>query len=202
MGAIGTSAASSRIISSSSCRCPTLTSLAALHTWRHDGIVTAGRRVRQGDDGRETYERIPTQHRSLDDLQVGRLGQQHPHRDLQTRVGGVGDADGAITLRWSTNDPKRYAMKGVKRVEDVNMGGVCTQGSVGAGGTIRICIASYPAGAFPSTAPAGSPVTPGSSCRSECCRGCSAGCSSTRCSRRIPTQVIGSFTTGSFRLRF
>jgi hypothetical protein len=65
--------------------------------------------------------------RSLDDLHVGGIGQQHPHGNFQTPVGGVDDTDRAVALLWFADEPKGQAMKWVERVANANVCAVDAQ---------------------------------------------------------------------------
>ena len=155
VASIGTTTSSSRISRSISRRCRTITSLASANTRLQKVSVTVV--IQQcGDHGRETQKRVPTQMRSLYDLYVGGLRQQHPHGYLQTPARCVDDTDRAISLLGSANDLQGHAMKGVERVEDSNVRRVCAQGSVGAGSSTCMSTASSPAAPCRGTAPGGS----------------------------------------------
>ena len=80
-----------------------------------------------------------TQVRSLRDLDLGALPQQHPDRNLQPPPGWIHDTDRTIPPLRSANDLQGSTMKRVKGVEDLNIRIIRAQGIVGEGATIRTC---------------------------------------------------------------
>jgi len=79
-----------------------------------------------------------TQVRSLRDLDLGALPQQHPDRNLQPPPGWIHDTDRTIPPLRSANDLQGSTTKRVKGVEDLNIGTIRAQGIVGEGAIIRI----------------------------------------------------------------
>ena len=80
-----------------------------------------------------------TQVRSLRDLDLGALPQQHPDRNLQPPPGWIHDTDRTIPPLRSANDLQGSTMKRVKGVEDLNIRIIRAQGIVGVGAIIRTC---------------------------------------------------------------
>ena len=79
-----------------------------------------------------------TQVRSLRDLDLGALPQQHPDRNLQPPPGWIHDTDRPISPLRSAKDPQGNTMKRVKGVEDLNICIIGTQGIVGVGAIIHM----------------------------------------------------------------
>ena len=70
----------------------------------------------------------------------GSFRRQHPYRNLEPPPGLVNDGDRAISTLWSAHDLKSRTIEWVKTVEDVDVRGFCTQGTVGVGVFIPISI--------------------------------------------------------------
>src|SRR5260370_13635123 len=86
------------------------------------------------------------------DLHLGRIRQQHPQRNLQTPPRWIADRDRAVSLLRSADNPKGGTMERVELIEDLDVRGFCAQGTVGAGGCIRIYTAWFPpADSLPTT---------------------------------------------------
>ena len=97
-----------------------------------------------------------TQVRSLRDLDLGALPQQHPDRNLQPPPGWIHDTDRTIPPLRSANDLQGSTMKRVKGVEDLKILIIGTQGILSVGVTIRMSTVRFPpADSLPIT-PAGS----------------------------------------------
>src|SRR5882762_8983042 len=94
---------------------------------------------------RERQKSFLTQKRLLRDLHLGRIRQQHPQRNLQTPPRWIADRDRAVSLLRSADNPKSGTMERVELIEDLDVRGFCTQGTVGAGGRIPTFTAWCPA---------------------------------------------------------
>jgi hypothetical protein len=81
-----------------------------------------------------------TQVRSLRDLDLGALWQQHPDRNLQSSPGWVYNTDRPISPPRSAKDLQDSTTKRVKGVEDLNIRIIRAQGIVGVGATTRTSI--------------------------------------------------------------
>ena len=77
--------------------------------------------------------------RSLRDLDLGALWQQHPDGNLQAPPSWVHDTDRPISPLRSAKDPQGNTMKRVKGVEDLNICIIGAQGIEDVGATIRMC---------------------------------------------------------------
>jgi hypothetical protein len=78
--------------------------------------------------------------RSLRDLDLGALWQQHPDRNLQSPPGWVHDTDRPISPPRSAKDLQDSTTKRVKGVEDLNIRIIRAQGIVGVGAMTRTSI--------------------------------------------------------------
>jgi hypothetical protein len=74
--------------------------------------------------------------RLFSDLYRGGFARQHPARNLQTLPGCVNDADRPIPPLGPTKDLQGGTVKGVKRIEDLNIRIIRAQGIVGVGALI------------------------------------------------------------------
>ena len=74
----------------------------------------------------------------------GSFRRQHPYRNLEPPPGLINDGDRAISTLWSAHDLKSRTIEWVKTVEDVDVRGFCTQGTVGVGVFIPIFTVSFP----------------------------------------------------------
>ena len=74
------------------------------------------------------------------DLDLGAVPRQHPDWNLQSPPSWVNDTDRSISPLRSAKDPQGNTMKRVKRIEDLNICIIGTQGIVGVGAIIRTCI--------------------------------------------------------------
>jgi len=77
--------------------------------------------------------------RSLRDLYLSAIRQQHPDRNLQSLPRWIGDSDRSISPLRSAEDLKGSAVKWVERIEDLDVRAFCAQGIVGVGAIIRTC---------------------------------------------------------------
>jgi hypothetical protein len=102
--------------------------------------------------------------RLFGDFCLGAITRQHPDRNLQTLPGRVNDADRPIASLRSAKDLQGGAMQRVKGVEDLNIRIIGTQGILGVGAFIPICIVSCLVVASPWTAAVGWPAVQASSC--------------------------------------
>jgi hypothetical protein len=75
--------------------------------------------------------------RSLRDLDLGALWQQHPDGNLQSPPSWVHDTDRPISPLRAAKDLQGSTTKRVKGVEDLNIRITRAQGIVGVGATIR-----------------------------------------------------------------
>jgi len=73
----------------------------------------------------------------------GGFRRQHPHRNLQPPSGLVNDGDRTISPLRPAYDLKGRTTEWVKTVEDVDVRGFCTQGTVGVGVFIPTFTASF-----------------------------------------------------------
>src|SRR5260370_29049810 len=78
------------------------------------------------------------------DLHLSRIRQQHPQRNFQTPSRWIADRDRAVSLLRSADNPKSGTMERVELIEDLDVRGFCTQGTVRADGLIRTYTASSP----------------------------------------------------------
>ena len=84
------------------------------------------REVQQWSDQRgETQKGFLTQMRSLYDLYVGGIRQQHPRRDLQTLSGSIHNSDRAVSSFGFADDLKAIAAEWMERIENTNPLGFC-----------------------------------------------------------------------------
>ena len=67
----------------------------------------------------------------------------------------IDDRDRAVSLLRSADNPKSGTMERVELIEDLDVRGFCTQGTVGAGGRIPTCTASFQPAVFHQTTRAG-----------------------------------------------
>ena len=79
----------------------------------------------------------------------GGFRRQHPHRNLQPPPGLVNDGDRTISPLRPAHDLKGRTTEWVKTVEDVDVRGFCTQGSVGVGVSIPTYTAPFLRADFP-----------------------------------------------------
>ena len=119
-----------------------MTSLASVNSRLQKVIVNVVFRVGWcGQQRRERQKSFLTQMRSLRDLYLGAIRQQHPHRNLQSPPRWVDDRDRAISPLRSADDLKGSAMERMERVEDLDVRVFRAQGIVSADATIRMFIA-------------------------------------------------------------
>ena len=85
----------------------------------------------------------------------GGFRRQHPHRNLQPPPGLVNDGDCTISPLRPAHDLKGRTTEWVKTVEDVDVRGFCTQGTVGVGVFIPMSTVSSPLADSPAITPAG-----------------------------------------------
>jgi hypothetical protein len=115
-----------------------MTSLASVNNCLQKVIVNTVLDVWQCDEQRrERQKSFLTQKRLLRDLHLGRIRQQHPQRNLQTPPRWIADRDRAVSMLRSADNPKSGTMERVELIEDLDVRGFCTQGTVGVGGIIR-----------------------------------------------------------------
>lgn len=97
----------------------------------------------------------------------GGFRRQHPYRNLQTPPALVNDGDRTISPLRSPNDLKGRTTEWVKTVEDVDVRGFCTQGTVGVGVLIPMCIAWSQVAGSPQIIDDGFPAGTSSFCPSK-----------------------------------
>ena len=162
----GTATSSFRIPMSGSCSCSTMTSLTSVNNCLQKVIVNPVLDVWRCDEQRrERQKSFLTQKRLLRDLHLGRIRQQHPQRNLQTPPRWIADRDRAVSLLRSADNPKSGTMERVELIEDLDVRGFCTQGTVGAGGCILMCTAWSRQADSPPTASGGFTRSTPSSCQ-------------------------------------
>ena len=71
----------------------------------------------------------------------GSFRRQHPYGNLEPSPGLVNDTDRAISPLRPAHDLKGRTIEWVKTVEDVDVRGFCTQGTVGVGAIIPMSTA-------------------------------------------------------------
>ena len=94
--------------------------------------------------------------RSLRDLYLSALRQQHPDRNFQSPPRWIGDSDSSISPLRSAEDLKSSAVKWVERIEDLDVRAFRAQGIVGVGASTRTFTAWCRAEEYHPTAHAGS----------------------------------------------
>ena len=95
----------------------------------------------------------------------GGFRRQHPYRNLQPPPTLVNDGDRTISPFWPAHDLKDRTTEWVKTIEDLDVRGFCTQGTVGVGVIILTFTASSPPEACRPMASDGSIPATLSSCR-------------------------------------
>ena len=96
----------------------------------------------------------------------GGFRRQHPYGNLQTFPGPVNNRHRAISSLRSAKDPNRGTVERVERIEDLDFSAFCTQGTVGVGVIILMCIAWCRAGDYQPIIDAGFRAATSSFCRS------------------------------------
>lgn len=149
----GTSSSSGRVrLRSSSC---TITSLAPVNG-RLRKVIVDSIDSRANQQGREIQKGFSAQKSLFSRLDVRSGRREHPHRDLQALAYRIEDRDGTVAAFGSTNDSKAIAVEWMKRIENLDVRGVRTQGIVRDDGSIRMSTAPFPLADFLPIAPAGS----------------------------------------------
>ena len=95
----------------------------------------------------------------LADRYLGGFWREHPYRNLQPPPGLVNDGDRTISPLRPAHDLKGRTTEWVKTVEDVDVRGFCTQGTVGVGVFILMSTALSPPAGSRSITPAGFELT-------------------------------------------
>jgi hypothetical protein len=90
------------------------------------------------EQGGELQKRFSAQKCLFSRLDVCGGRREHPHRNLQPLAYWVQDRDCTIAALGSTNDSEAIALERMKRIENLNVRGVRTQGIVRDDGLIRI----------------------------------------------------------------
>jgi hypothetical protein len=108
----------------------------------------------------------------------GGFRRQHPYRNLQPPPGLVNDGDRTIFPLRPAHDLKGRTTEWVKTVENVDVRGFCTQGTVRVGVFIPMSTVSFPPADSPAIAPAGFDLTHASSFPLLYCGACFAASSS------------------------
>ncbi len=75
---------------------------------------------------------------------VSGVGTDHPYRNLQPPARWVYNRDGTISPFWSPGDSQTITVQRMKRIENADMRGIRTQGTMGGFGTIPTFTASFP----------------------------------------------------------
>src|SRR6266849_2459678 len=101
--------------------------------------------------------------RSLRDLYLSAIRQQHPDRNFQSLPRWIGDSDSSISPLRSAEDLKSSAVKWVERIEDLDVRAFRAQGIVSVGATIPISTAWSQLGESRRTVLAGYLAAPSSS---------------------------------------
>jgi hypothetical protein len=135
----GTSSSSVRVRLKSS-SCSTITSLTPVHRRLRKVIVDSiDSRVRE--QGGKIQKRFSAQKRLVSRLNIRGGPREHPHRNLQALACWVEDRHCTVAAFGSTNDSKAIAVERMKRIENLNVRGVRTQGIVRDDGFIRMSTA-------------------------------------------------------------
>ena len=145
LASTGTRTSRFSIISSRSCSCTILASIASINSYLEEVIVIGvhgGKR--RGKQRCKVQKSIRAQRCFIVDLDVSAGRREHPNRDLEPTTARPHDSDCTITGLRSADDPQRTAMQRVKRIENVNVSRFRTQGIVGAAVFIRMCIVWSP----------------------------------------------------------
>jgi hypothetical protein len=88
-------------------------------------------------------ERFSAQKPLLVDLDIGGVRQKHPYRNLQSLAYCVDDRDCTVSPFGSTEDSQTISAKGMKRIENPDVRGLCTQGIVCGSGIIPMFTTSF-----------------------------------------------------------
>jgi hypothetical protein len=83
------------------------------------------------------------------------IWRQHPDRNFQSPADWVDDGDRTISPLRPAQDFESSSLEWVKRIEDLDMRALRTQGIVGGGVSIRMCTAWFPREASRLTKPNG-----------------------------------------------
>jgi hypothetical protein len=84
----------------------------------------------------------------LADHYPGSFRRQHPYGNLQPLPTPVNDRHRAVFPFRSAKDLNGSALEGVKRIEDLDLSILCTQGTVGVGVCIPTFTVSFPRAGF------------------------------------------------------
>jgi len=76
-------------------------------------------------------------------LEISGLRGKHPYRNLQSLTCGVDDRGRTVSPFRDPTDTKAVTVQRMKRIENANVRGVCTQGIVGGWSFILTSIASF-----------------------------------------------------------
>jgi hypothetical protein len=98
--------------------------------------------------------------RSLGNLDLSAIRQQHPHRNFQASPRWVDDRYSAISPLRPTDHLKDDAIKRMEWVEDLDGRVFYAQGIVSVDASILICIVSFQAAGFHLMVPGGSLAAP------------------------------------------
>src|SRR5712691_6547062 len=89
-------------------------------------------------------------------FEISGLRGKHPYRNLQSLTCGVDDRGRTVSPLRVPRHTKAVTVQRMKRIENANVRGVCTQGIVGGWSGIPTFTASCPAAACRPITPAGS----------------------------------------------
>jgi hypothetical protein len=117
-----------------------MTSLAPVHR-RLQKVIADSMDSRVSEQGGEIQKRFSAQKRLVGRLDVRGARGKHPHRNLQALAYRVQDRDCTVAAFGSTNDSKAIAVERMKRIENLNVRSVRTQGIVRDDGLILTSIA-------------------------------------------------------------
>src|SRR6266850_2292103 len=122
-------------------------------------------------------------------LEISGLREKHPYWNLQSLTCWVDDRGRTVSPFRYPGDTKAVTVQRMKRIENANVCGVCTQGIVGGCCFILISIVSFHREAWRPAAHAGYVALPHSSCPWKCSSKYSAENSSTDWSRPLMKKV-------------
>ena len=119
-----------------------MTSLAPVHR-RLQKVIVDSIDSRVSEQGGEIQKRFSAQKSLVSRLDVRGGRTEHPHRNLQALAYWVKDRDCTVAAFGSTNDSKAIAVERMKRIENLNVRSIRTQGIVRDDGFIRMSTAWF-----------------------------------------------------------
>jgi hypothetical protein len=133
-----------------------MTSLAPVHR-RLRKVIVDSIDSRVSEQGGEIQKRFSAQKSLFSYLDVRGGRREHPHRNFQALAYWIEHRDCTVAALGSTNDSKAIAVERMKRIENLNVRSVRTQGIVRDDATIHTCTVSCRPAASAATAHDGLP---------------------------------------------